>query len=89
MSVAPAVATLFHACTHPAVVTLILKLAGEVIDQHAAYLNASDATGLCSWALQLLHLYSAHNLVGWEVGSVLNVWERLGGAFRLQQSQGW
>lgn len=64
-SVAPALATLFDACrTQPAAVTLILKLAGEVVECHAAYLSPPDAHALCSWALRLLQLYSANNLVG-------------------------
>ncbi|KAL4443390.1 hypothetical protein ABPG75_011127 [Micractinium tetrahymenae] len=62
-SVAPALAALFDACcTQPAAVTLILKLAGEVVEYHAAYLSPADAQALCSWALRLLQLYSAHNL---------------------------
>lgn len=63
-SVAPALATLFDACrTQPVAVTLVLKLAGDVVEQHAAYLAPPDANAMCSWALRLLQLYSAHNLV--------------------------
>ncbi|PRW50955.1 exportin-4 isoform X1 [Chlorella sorokiniana] len=62
-SVAPALATLFDACrTQPVAVTLILKLAGDVVEAHAAYLSLPDAQALCAWALRLLQLYSAHNL---------------------------
>jgi hypothetical protein len=41
----------------------VLKLGGEVVEQHAAYLGPGDANALCGWALQLLRTYSAHNLV--------------------------
>ncbi|KAI7838545.1 hypothetical protein COHA_007688 [Chlorella ohadii] len=62
-SAAPALATLFDACrTQPVAVTLILKLAGDVVESHAAYLPPPDAQALCAWALRLLQLYSAHNL---------------------------
>ncbi|PSC75864.1 Armadillo-type fold [Micractinium conductrix] len=62
-SVAPALATLFDACrTQPVAVTLILKLAGEVVEHHSSYLSPADAQALCSWSLRLLQLYSAHNL---------------------------
>ena len=42
----------------------MLKLAGDVVEQHAAYLGTAEAGALCGWALQLLRTYSAHNLVG-------------------------
>lgn len=63
-SAAPALATLFDACrAQPLALTLVLKLGGEVVEQHAAYLSPGDANALCGWALQLLRTYSAHNLV--------------------------
>ncbi len=37
--------------------------AGDVVESHAAYLPPPDAQALCAWALRLLQLYSAHNLV--------------------------
>ena len=62
-SVAPALATLFDACrTQPQALTLILRLAGDVVEHQAAFLAPSDAAALCSWSLRLLQLYSAHNL---------------------------
>ena len=62
-SVAPALATLFDACrTQPLALTLILRLAGDVVEHQAAFLASADASALCSWSLRLLQLYSAHNL---------------------------
>lgn len=73
-SVAPALAALFDACrTQPAAVTLILKLAGEVVEQHSVYLSPADAQALCSWALRLLQLYSANNLVRGRGGEALEL----------------
>lgn len=45
-------------------ISLCCSQAGDVVEAHAAYLPPPDAQALCSWALRLLQLYSAHNLVG-------------------------
>eukprot|EP00887_Chlorella_sp_A99_P000308 scaffold13.g308.t1 len=62
-SAAPALLSLLGTCgVQPAAVSLVLKLACDVVEHQGAFLAPADAAALCVWSLQLLQLYSAQNL---------------------------
>ncbi|GMH33313.1 hypothetical protein BSKO_01147 [Bryopsis sp. KO-2023] len=47
---------------HPNVTYSLLRLAGELVEAHIVFLQVANARLLCQWVLELLGVYSRHNL---------------------------